>query len=134
MMESTKVRSRDRACAKRSMARSFVAFGAGGHVAAPRVFPLSLEQLRASICLAVGRTVDAVVRHPLLLVRNWLDPWILWAGSNYFVPTMGCRCVRGAARSVSFAIYCATPDCMANLMRHGQTRVDLGDSSMLVAR
>ena len=40
MMESTKVRSRDRACAKRSMARSFVAFGAGGHVAAPRVFPL----------------------------------------------------------------------------------------------
>ena len=58
------------------MVWSFVAFGAGGHVAAPRVFPLSLEQLRASICLAVGRTVYAVVRHPLLLVRNWLDPLV----------------------------------------------------------
>ena len=117
MMESTKVRSRDRACAKRSMARSFVAFGAGGHVAAPRVFPLSLEQRRAARRFAIRRTVDAVVRHPLLLVRNWLDPLV---GAIIFVPQWGCRCVRGAARSVSFAIDCPTPDCMAKLMRHGR--------------
>ena len=50
------------------------AFGAGGHVAAPRVFPLSLEQRRAARRFSIRRTVDAVVRHPLLLVRNWLDP------------------------------------------------------------
>ena len=50
------------------------AFGAGGHVAAPRVFPLSLEQRRAARRFAIRRSVDAVVRHPLLLVRNWLDP------------------------------------------------------------
>jgi hypothetical protein len=40
MIESTKVRSRDWACAKRSMAWSFVAFGAGIHVAPPSVLAL----------------------------------------------------------------------------------------------
>ena len=98
MMESTKVRSRDRACARRSMVWSFVAFGAGGHVAPPRVFPLSLEQLRAARRFAIRRTVDAVVRHPLRLVRNWLDPLVeqLFCLSQG-PPTSGVR--GGAARS-----------------------------------
>ena len=98
MMESTKVRSRDRACAKRSMARSFVAFGAGGHVAAPRVFPLSLEQRRAARRFAIRRTVDAVVRHPCC---SRGIGWILWWEQFFCLsqgpPTSGVR--GGAARS-----------------------------------
>ena len=66
------------------MARSFVAFGAGGRVAAPRVFPLSLEQLRAARRFAIRRTVDAVVRHPLRLRGILRRGWILWGAIILF--------------------------------------------------
>ena len=63
---------------------SFVAFGAGGHVAAPRVFPLPLEQLRAARRFAIRRTVDAVVRHPLRLRGILRRGWILWGAIILF--------------------------------------------------
>ena len=112
---------------------SFVAFGA----------EFTSRRLASSRCLRRSSARRAVLRDPPHCRRrrppsfaaawNLRRGWILWAGSNYFVPQWGLPLRPWGSPVRVLRDRCPTPDCMANFMAFGPLTSNKVISSMLVA-